>query len=74
MPKEQALPSEIRRVYQIQIFLHDEKDKETIEWLKNTTKGQRNSLIKNITRQYLKTLYLKGYREESELLYEKNRK
>ena len=70
MPEEEILPNEIRRVYQIQIFLHDEKDKETIEWLKETTKGQRNSLIKNITRQYLKTLYLNGYRENSKELYD----
>lgn len=74
MPNEEELPKEIRKKYQVQIFLHDEKDKEVIEWLKTTTKNQRNSLIKNITRQYLNTLYLNGYRENSSELYDKYNK
>lgn len=74
VPQETELPADIKRRYQLQIFLHDEKDADIIEWLKQTTKGQRNSLIKNITRQYLKTLYLKGYREDSNVLYDKYKK
>lgn len=67
-PTEEELPNEIRRVYQIQIFLDDVKDKDIIDWLKTTNPGQRNSLIKNIFRSYAFSLYVKGYgniKEES---------
>lgn len=67
-PVEEELPNEIRRVYQIQIFLDDIKDKDIIDWLKTTNPGQRNSLIKNIFRSYAFSLYVKGYgniKEES---------
>lgn len=68
-PTEEELPNEIRRVYQIQIFLDDVKDKDVIDWLKTTNPGQRNSLIKNIFRSYAFSLYVKGYGNIKEELY-----
>ena len=71
LPKEEKIDlKKIRRRYQLQIFLDDEKDKDIIEWLKGTTNGQRNSLIKNIFRYYALTLYLNGYRDDSKNIYE----
>lgn len=69
IPTEEELPNEIRRVYQIQIFLDNVKDKDIIDWLKTTNQGQRNSLIKNIFRSYSFSLYVKGYGNIKEKSY-----
>ena len=74
VPKEEELPETINKSYQLQIVLNEEKDKDIIEWLVQTNVGQRNSLIKNIMRYYLSSLYLNGYRIESEDMYYNNKK
>ena len=38
---------------QFHICLDEKEDKDVIAWLKSTSSGYRNSLIKNITRKYL---------------------
>lgn len=41
------------RSVQIHIYLSEDKDSQVISWLDNTSKGYRNSLIKNIYRNYI---------------------
>ena len=41
------------RSAQIHIYLSDEEDAEVVEWIKNTSKGYRNSLLKNVYRNFL---------------------
>lgn len=45
----------------IHIYLSEKKDAEIIAWLKNISKGYRNSLLKNIVRSYLKEPGIEPY-------------
>ena len=45
----------------IHIYLSEKKDAEIIAWLKNVSKGYRNSLLKNIFRSYLKEPSVEPY-------------
>lgn len=44
---------DIPKAAQFHICLDENCDKDVIQWLKTTSSGYRNSLIKNITRKYL---------------------
>lgn len=50
-----------KKTAQIHIFLDEVKDKGAIDWIDSISPGYRNSLLKNLTRQYLNRIPTEVY-------------
>lgn len=62
-----GLDGSVKKQIPLHIILDEKSEADVIEWLKNTTKGQRNSMIKNLFRGYVIGANIYPYRLEDDV-------